>query len=401
MSEYLAPAAQALNAPEAIVQRSAEARAKASGASVDDVLQAWAGGGSVAAAASAPPAAASPVAEETPEPVGTPPAPEPSPAPAPPPATEAPPAPAAAPAAVAVAEPEEQEAPEEAAPLRERVRISGRVGALTGVAAAVLLAVFAAPWILPAATLAGEEGSFSPAFEVAAGNLIGGTALVSLVVGIAIAAFARAMTGRLGRGMRLESPMRTTIVVGVLGGAVFGALVGAVAAGAGEASPLDDTLTVVPLVSALAWAVIGWAAGGWLIGAVVQAAGVPAGVTPEEAEESTSIRRRLAGAYGLPVAAVLGILIVVLPAAYVFISFPEWAPLIAVFIAASVLGFAGLSASRPGVRISAGEFLVAAAGVAVVVIIVVAVLNAQGAGHAGGEDHGGGEGEAAVLVVGV
>jgi hypothetical protein len=44
MSELLSAAAKALNAPEVLVQRSAEARAKASGASVDEILAAWAGG---------------------------------------------------------------------------------------------------------------------------------------------------------------------------------------------------------------------------------------------------------------------------------------------------------------------------------------------------------------------
>lgn len=54
----LAAAAEAMGAPEEIVQRSAEARAQANGTSVDEVLAAWAGGGSAAPAAPA----------ETPEP---------------------------------------------------------------------------------------------------------------------------------------------------------------------------------------------------------------------------------------------------------------------------------------------------------------------------------------------
>ena len=42
--DQLAAAAAALNAPEAIVKRSAEARAKADGIPVEQVLAAWAGG---------------------------------------------------------------------------------------------------------------------------------------------------------------------------------------------------------------------------------------------------------------------------------------------------------------------------------------------------------------------
>lgn len=61
----LAGAAAALGVPEAIVKRSAEARAKESGASVDEILAAWAGGTS-APASTAPPAA--PIAAESPTP---------------------------------------------------------------------------------------------------------------------------------------------------------------------------------------------------------------------------------------------------------------------------------------------------------------------------------------------
>jgi len=46
----LAAAAAAMGVPEALVKRSAEARAKATGASVDEILAAWAGGGEAPAA---------------------------------------------------------------------------------------------------------------------------------------------------------------------------------------------------------------------------------------------------------------------------------------------------------------------------------------------------------------
>jgi mono/diheme cytochrome c family protein len=46
----LAAAAAAMGVPETLVQRSAEARAKATGASVDEILAAWAGGAAVPAA---------------------------------------------------------------------------------------------------------------------------------------------------------------------------------------------------------------------------------------------------------------------------------------------------------------------------------------------------------------
>ena len=90
MSEHLAAAAAAVNAPEAMVKRSAEARAKATGASVDDILAAWAGGGSAPAAtapATTAPATTAPSAPEAapvdPTPTAQPAAAQPTPEPAP------------------------------------------------------------------------------------------------------------------------------------------------------------------------------------------------------------------------------------------------------------------------------------------------------------------------------
>ncbi|HKX75522.1 MAG TPA: cytochrome c [Acidimicrobiia bacterium] len=65
----LSAAAAALGVPEAIVKRSAEARAKATGATVDEVLTAWAGGAPAPAAQepTTEPAAPPPPPEERPE----------------------------------------------------------------------------------------------------------------------------------------------------------------------------------------------------------------------------------------------------------------------------------------------------------------------------------------------
>lgn len=84
MSDLLAAAAAALGSPEAVVKRSAEARAKASGMSVDQVLAAWAGGGPLEAVAAptldaapppvaVPPVAVAPVAAPSPPAVAPPP----------------------------------------------------------------------------------------------------------------------------------------------------------------------------------------------------------------------------------------------------------------------------------------------------------------------------------------
>ena len=64
MSELLSKVAEILKAPEELVQRSAEARAEASGKSVDEVLQSWAGGEGIESSPAADaPAAEAPVEE--------------------------------------------------------------------------------------------------------------------------------------------------------------------------------------------------------------------------------------------------------------------------------------------------------------------------------------------------
>ena len=63
MSELLAKVAEILGAPETLVQRSAEARAEASGNTVEEVLQSWAGGEAITTSA---PAAETSVVEDAP-----------------------------------------------------------------------------------------------------------------------------------------------------------------------------------------------------------------------------------------------------------------------------------------------------------------------------------------------
>jgi hypothetical protein len=80
MSEFLAAAAEKMGMPESLVMRSAEAKAKAQGVSVDDLLREWAGG--EAAQPSAAPAADAPAAAPAEAAPAAAPATEPTPVPA-------------------------------------------------------------------------------------------------------------------------------------------------------------------------------------------------------------------------------------------------------------------------------------------------------------------------------
>ena len=381
MSDVSAAAA-ALGVPESLVERSAKARAAASGTSEDQVLAAWAGGGTVEASAPAP--ASEQSAEPQPEPAEPQPEPETPVADAP---TQARPEVVPEPAAVAVAAPPEED-PVVASPLSDRVGVSGKVGAVFGLVAALLVILFSSQWLLPRAAVTGEEGSFQTVVEVAGSWVIIGSALIGVAVGLALAGVSRSVTGMLDRGMRLVSSSAATALVGVAMGGIGGAAVGAIVVGAGSANELDPELTVVPVLAGLVWTVLGWVATGWATGALVQAVGVPQGLDEREVEETGPVKRRLASAFGIPLAAFAAILFVVLPLAFIFVQFPSFAPVLAIFVAGGILAFAGLSASRPGMRITAGEFLVAGAGVGVILLILVSVLLVQGGGGHGDEEHG-------------
>ncbi|MEX1004643.1 MAG: hypothetical protein WD990_04520 [Acidimicrobiia bacterium] len=376
MSENLSAAASTMNVPETLVQRSAEARAKATGASVDDVLAAWAGG--AAAPAAAAPAetapAPEPAADATPEPV---PAREPETSPAEAPAAAV----APAPSVIAVMELPEDE-PVDPVGFRERSRVGGRIGMGFGVLAALFVMLFSAQWLLArSGATETEAGEISFVFSVVPGTFIIGSALLGAALGAVGAGFVRALTGWRAAGMRLVSSHASSLLAGAVAGLVTGVVVAAVIAGSGSVDPADETATLVPMLPAILWTLFGWVGGGWLIGTLVHAVGVPDGLAGDEITEGVVVRQRLGSAFSLPVVSVLAILVLVLPAAWVFIQFPAWAPLIAIFISGGIISFAGLSAARPGMKISAGEFLVAASGVGVVVIILVAVLTTQGAGH--------------------
>ena len=398
MSEFLAAAAAAMNAPEELVLRSAEAKAQALGGTADDYLRAWGGGRDVPtpAAPAAPPQAApsapAPPVEETPAPA----------------APEVVSAPVETPVAAAVpVQPEEavvvvEEIPPpevDPAPLRDRRRLGGRLGAITGAAIGLVTLVALTPWLAARADTLGEEGPFSPSLLVAPNRAVIGLVLLFGVYGMILSLFTTAAVGWHGPGMSIVEGRGSIMVGGVLTGFLIGGAAGGVATGMfGTGLPGAEEVEV----SVVAGLVVVVAAGtvlGWAVGQLSQVLGVPEGMAGAEGEEAGVVRFRLKSALALPVIGVALIALLVLPNAYIFLQFPGWAPIMGSVVAASILTFAGLSASRPGMRITRGEFLLAAAGIGVVVFILFAVLNTQGAGHAESEDDHGVEAEAIEVVV--
>ena len=384
MSELLAQAAAALNAPEAIVKRSAEARARAGGISTDEVLAAWAGGGSPATAV--PAATAAPAAASAPTPTDQPAAAEAA-EPAP---QEAPVAAAVetVPSAVAIAEPLVVEAIEiyEPVPLGERIKTAGRIGAWTGSLLGLLGALAASTWLLTAASLDGTEGDFNPSVLVTGSRFVLGTALMSVVFGLIVATLSRALTGWLRPGAALGGRVGVTRLIGATTGLVLGLAAGSVLTSA-FGQPVEGTegLVSLPVLSALIVVLIGGAVLGWITAALVQVVGVPASLTVGESHEVDAVRSRLGSAIAVPVAGIIALFVLVVPFAFVLIRSNHMASggaaVLAIIVSASILGIAGMAASRPGMKIRRGEFVVALGGIGVVILIIVAVFLARSEGE--------------------
>ncbi|HSJ35051.1 MAG TPA: hypothetical protein VLB85_08355 [Acidimicrobiia bacterium] len=377
MSDQLAAAAEAMKVPQPIVERSARARADATGSSYEEVLAAWAGGTDVAPAAAPEPEPAetteqAPAAEEAPEET----APEPAAAPAAP----------EFPAAAAMAEPE-PELEIEPLPLGERVGMAGKIGAWTGAVLGLVSLIFSSTWLLGLASVAGEEDAYSPAVEVMTSRFLIGVTLVSVVFGIVVAAFSRGAAGWIHRGARLQGRFSVTVLLGAVLGVVLGLAAGAVMlAGFGEAiEGAEQPTSLLRIVPSVFVVLVGGALLGWLTSVLVQVIGVPVGVAEEDASEISEVRGRLSAAVSIPVAALVLLMLLVVPLGIVFIRSNEMASggaaVLAVFAAAAILGIATMSASRPTMRVTFGEVLVAVAGIATVVLIIFAVIQTQSGPH--------------------
>jgi len=373
VSELLTAAADALNVPETLVQRSAAARATANGTSVDDVLSAWAGGAPAAGSAPAPaPAVEEPtptVDEPTTEPA-------PSQAPEPEPAAQPEVAPAAA---EVVVEPEPQVALEPV-PLRRRVRTAMRVGAWTGAGLGLIGFVVASNWWAATSTVTGEE-AFIPVIQVDSNGVIIGAALISVVFGAVIASLSRAAASWANPGMQLSNSPSSTAWIGALIGILLGVVAGAVLTGLGTPVEGAEGVVQLPVLATIGVMAIGGAILGALTATVTQAIGVPVAVPEGSGEEIESVRRRLGSAFGIPLTGLLLLVLLVLPFAWVLIESNHLAEggaaIVGILVAAGILGFASLAGTKPNIKLSFGEVMVAVIGIGTILVFILAVMFAR------------------------
>lgn len=363
--QLIAAASEALGGvPAGLVRRSAQARAQARGVSLEAVLQSWAGGAALTAAPAPAPAPATPAGSAPqPEPVAAAPAP---PAPA---VADAPvPAPVAVP--VQLLEPAEAFEP---APLGDRVRLAAAAGGAMGLLLGVVLALAVSPLLLDRATVIGE-GPYRAGVEVTLTWMIIVTAVASALFGSLIAVASRLMPSWFHPEMTLRGSPRGTAWLGALIGAVLGVIAAPLTSGlAGETIETGVVLSVRGTFLAV---LVGGAILGAVVAAAVQLLGEPVALPADVEEESTAVRRRLTGSVLIPLAALGAIALLVLPFALLLLEFHVAAPALAIVVSAGILTFAFLAANQPGLKITRGEFILAAVGVGIVLLfIVLAVLN--------------------------
>lgn len=366
MSELLETAAAALGMPTDLVQRSAAARATENGTTVDDVLTAWAGG--------APIAVAVPSAEAQPsEPVVE------------APVSEAPPAavvvldPPVIEVPAAIEEvPIEAESEERLEPVSmgRRIKTAVRVGAWTGAALGLVGFLVAGAFWADTTTASPDTG---PIVQVDATGVLIGAALVSILFGAIVAGLSRTAAASTDPAMQLSESKGSTAWIGAAMGLILGIVAGVLlTAGFGTEIEGGEGLIQLPVLPTLTVMLVGGAILGAVTSLVPQLFGTPVAVADDDEEEVTEVRKRLGQAVSIPMSAAVILLLLVLPFAYILIQSNELtsggAAIIAVLVASGILGFATLAGSKPEMRITGGDLLVAVAGIGTVLLILLAVL---------------------------
>jgi hypothetical protein len=128
---------------------------------------------------------------------------------------------------------------------------------------------------------------------------------------------------------------------------------------------------------------------------------VPVAVADGDGEEIETVRKRLGWAFGVPLTGLLLLLLLVLPFAWALIESNHLtsggAAVIGILTAAGILGFASLAGTKPNIKLSFGEVMVAVIGIGTIVVFILAVLFARSPEEA--EEEPAAEPEAAAILV--
>ena len=367
-------------APEDLIKRSAAARAEAQGATLDDVLSVWSGGGELQAASSVAETAVS-SEEAAPEPTSTPSATESS-----APATMAQGAIGATAVAVMEADTyEDVETVVDPAALGARVQIGAKLGALVGGLLGIVAIVATLPALLNRLSL--PAGESTPAVEVTALAAVLTIAGFSAAFGAIITLVCRGVSSFVSAAFETDASSRGGVFLGGFAGLVLGFIAGGVLLGSAEATLTSTKL--LPVRSLVFTVLIGGVILGAITGALAQGLAQPSGLRGEAADDAATVKRRLSDSMMIPLVSSIIILVIVVSLGSLLVRYPSYASIVAILVALGILSFASLMASRPNLRITRGEVLTAGAGVGVVLLMIalVAAQTSDGSHGDEGESH--------------
>ena len=373
MSDLANKVAELLNAPVDLVQRSAEARAQASGNSTEEVLSSWAGGESVAPSGAPVQTQEAPTVESTPQEENSAQttfqeekiiedAPEVE--------TEV--------AAVVTQTIQEDVAPP--VPMYEKIFKSLKYGLSFGILSGLVQGLLASSYlydglILEAETqkLISEYNTISFLFIITAT-----TSLFSIINSLNIKKFLESNF----EGFGIHTSDRESIFTGLGLGLIFGSIasfyvINSVGQTIEGILPEDPVINLISVGGAFWRIVILSAITQSLVSMLSMLLGIPKGLEEFEMSETKKIRERVVGSILIPVVSIIVGGIIAFAIAQVFLNFHEYAPLFALIISSAILIFASVMSSAPKIKITRTEVLIASAGVLVLIIIIASVAASQ------------------------
>ena len=373
MSDLANKVAELLNAPVDLVQRSAEARAQASGNSTEEVLSSWAGGESVAPSEVLVQTQDAPAAESTPQEensVQTTSQEEEIIEDAPEVETEV--------TTVVTQTIQEDVAPP--VPMYEKIFKSLKYGLSFGILSGLVQGLLASSYlydglILEAETqkLISEYNTISFLFIITAT-----TSLFSIINSLNIKKFLESNF----EGYGIHTSDRESIFTGLGLGLIFGSItsfyvINSVGQTIEGILPEDPVINLISVGGAFWRIVILSAVTQSLVSMLSMLLGIPKGLEEFEMSETKKIRERVVGSILIPVVSIIVGGIIAFAIAQVFLNFHEYAPLFALIISSAILIFASVMSSAPKIKITRTEVLIASAGVLVLIIIIASVAASQ------------------------
>ena len=355
--------------PQMLVSRSAQARAEASGVSVNDVLNSWTGGEAIQAAPANETISESQlVVEDTPTPVEE-----------------------------QVDEPIEVEEPEnlveqiqtavlikEALPppvsISQKLLRSLKFGLGFGVIAGFVQGLLSSSYLYDGLILEAETQKL-----IAEYNAVSFVIIISIstsFLGIINSLNVKKFLDSNFDGFGILTSDRESVFAGgglglVLGSSSAFFIINSVGQTVEPILPDDPVINLITVGGAF-WRVV-------ILSTFVQAAissltmllGVPRGLEDFEDSEAQKIRQRIVGSIVIPLGSIVVGGLIAVAIAQVFLNFHEYAPLFALIISAAILLFASVMSAAPKIKITKSEVLIASAGVLTLIVIIASVAASQ------------------------